>query len=450
MMFDWTYRKRLKEDLEIWVKRGWVSAEGAANILLDQYPADGRSRLPLALAGIGMVCVALAVFAFIAANWGAIPKLVKLSGIAVMVLASHFAAAHAASRGRQGVADLLTGFATLVFVGGLALVGQIFHLPADWPGGAFLVCLGGLAAAWLTGARAGLVVAVAAALVWQVSRAEPGEATLVQDLTGLALLAAVFAHAMLYPASLSRWLAVSLTAVSYGRWFADTVTSTGAPDGLIVALGLFGAGGLGAVMMLADPVADLIVKWSSDLPARKLGHWLMGRSLQNAGFLVLSGLTATGLIFFQHVPGLGVSAGLLQLPALLPFGLALVLLVVGLLLSFKTAKAAAMIGITGLALGAVVMPVLTRNHLVLAVFAMAALVGLCGLATWVNNRFWMVCAYLGLTAVAVWLLYETIGSLLGQSVFFLAAGALLLVLALGLGRMIRKGGTEPRRQEAGQ
>jgi uncharacterized membrane protein len=143
-MFDWAYKKRLKDDLDHWVAKGWVSSDGAAAILQDQDRDDGRSRLPMALAGIGMVCVALAVLAFVAANWGAIPKPVKLAGIALLVASSHALAAYAASRARKGIADLATGFATLVFVGGMALVGQIFHLPADWAGGAFLVCLGGL------------------------------------------------------------------------------------------------------------------------------------------------------------------------------------------------------------------------------------------------------------------------------------------------------------------
>ncbi|MCV0427639.1 MAG: DUF2157 domain-containing protein, partial [Roseibium sp.] len=138
-MFDWAYKKRLKDDLEVWVAKGWVGSAGAAEILKEQDQDDGRSRLPMALAGIGMVCVALAVIAFIAANWGAIPKSVKLVGIAGLLVSSHGLAGWAAAKGRKGISDLLTGFATLVFIGGMALVGQIFHLPSDWPGGAFLV-----------------------------------------------------------------------------------------------------------------------------------------------------------------------------------------------------------------------------------------------------------------------------------------------------------------------
>jgi len=438
-MFDWTYKKRLKDDLESWVAKGWVSSTGAAAILKDQEQDDGRSRLPMALAGIGMVCVALALLAFIAANWGAIPKAVKLAGIALLVIASHGLAAFAASRARKGIADLATGFATLVFVGGMALVGQIFHLPADWAGGAFLVCLGGLAAAWLTGSKASLTVAAVAAITWQVTRADLGSADLASDLLGLGLFAAIFVHSLRFPSRLTRWAAISVLLVTYGRWFGETADLLGGGDDMIIAMILAGAGGLAAVMLQLDPVADLFVKWSSDLPKRGHGHWLMGRSLQDVGVVILSGLIVLTLIVVPEISETLSAQGLVPLPAAVPLVLAVLLCAVGLLLSYKTAKARVLFAVTGLALAAVLMPVATTNVLVLAAVTLAALIGLCALGTWYNNRFWMLCAYLALTAEALWLLQVTIGSLLGQSLFFLVAGLLLLGMALWLARLLRRG-----------
>jgi uncharacterized membrane protein len=442
-MFDWAYKKRLKDDLELWVERGWVTSAGAMAILKEQDQDDGRSRLPMALAGIGMVCVALALLAFIAANWGAIPKSVKLVGIALLVVASNGLAAFAASRGRRGIADLATGFATLVFLGGMALIGQIFHLPTDWPGGAFLVCIGALAAAWLTGSKTSLIVAAGAAITWQVTRSDFGAAPLMEDLIGLLLLAAVFAHPVVHPARISRWAAISLLWVTYGRWFGETADLLNSGDDIVVAMFLAGTGGMAAAMMFIDPVADLFVKWSSDQPMRRHGHWLMARSLQDVGFLVLSVLIVLALVLVPEVSDDPDLKALATLPALVPLAVAMVLLVTGLLLSYKTAKSGALFGATGLALVAVLMPLLTANILLLAAFVLAALIGLCALGTWYNNRFWMLCAYLGLTAVALWLLQVTIGSLLGQSLFFLVAGVVLLGMALWLARLMRRSGRAP-------
>ena len=74
------------------------------------------------------------------------------------------------------------------------------------------------------------------------------------------------------------------------------------------------------------------------------------------------------LVFVPEVadePSLG---GLATLPAMVPLAVALALLVTGLLLSYKTVKSGALFGATGLALVAVLMPVLTANVLVLAAF----------------------------------------------------------------------------------
>ena len=442
-MFDWVYKKRLRDDLEEWVAKGWVSSAGAAAILKEQEKDDGRSRLPMALAGIGMVCVALALFAFIAANWGAIPKSVKLAGIVLVIAFSHGLAALAAAKGRKGLADLATGFATLVFVGGMSLVGQIFHLPSDWAGGAFLICLGGLAAAWLTGSRSSLAVAAIAAITWQVMRSDIGAGSQVGSLIGLVLLIAIFVHPLAHPARLSRWAAISLLWVTYGRWFADVAEVSSSSDDALTAMLLAGAGGLASVMILLDPVADLCVKWSSNRPARSHGHWLMARSMQDVGVLVLSILIVLALIVAPEIADDPYPRALLTLPALLPLALAVLLLASGLLLSYKTAKSGVLFAAIGLALVAVLTPVLTVNVLVLAAVTLAALIGLCALGTWYNNRFWMLCAYLGLTAVALWLLQVTIGSLLGQSLFFLVAGVVLLAMALWLARLLRRGKGNP-------
>ncbi|PVB60613.1 DUF2157 domain-containing protein [Labrenzia sp. 011] len=432
----------MKDDLETWAAKGWVSSEGVAAILSDMDSDDGRSRLPMVLAGIGMVCVALAVFAFIAANWAAIPKSVKLVGIAVLVAGSHGLAAALAAKGRKAIADLATGFATLVFVGGIALVGQIFHLPSDWAGGALLVVVGGLAAAWLTGSKTSLVVASAAAITWQVTRSDIGASDLLQDLIGLGGLVAVMAHAVLFPARLSRWAAISLLWVTYGRWFADTADLLGDGDDAVTAMALAGGGGLAAILLLVDPVADLIVKWSSGRPARRHGHWLMTRSLQDAGLLVLCALVVLALVLEPEFHGSSYARGLLALPALLPLGLTVLLCATGLLLSFKSAKSMALFAAAGLVLLALLAPLATENIPVRAAMCLAALTALCALGTWYNNRYWMLCAYLGLTAVALWLLQVTVGSLLGQSLFFLVAGLVLLAMALWLARVFRK--TQPR------
>ncbi|WP_420411417.1 DUF2157 domain-containing protein [Roseibium sp.] len=437
-MFDWAYKKRLRDDLEEWVGKGWLSPDGAAAILRDQEQEDGRSKLPMALAGIGMVCVALALFAFIAANWGLIPKTIKLVGIAVLVIGANLLAAEAAKRGRSGLSDLATGFATLVFVGGMALVGQIFHLPSDWAGGALLVCLGALAAAWLTGSITSLVVAALAAVSWQTSRMWFEASSTTDTLISIALLATVFLHPFIYPARISRFAAIALLLVTYGRWFGEIAERLPGGDDAVGAMVLAGFGGLFATMIQAGPIGDLFVKWSSYKPVKTHAHWLMLRALQDVGFMMLCALVFLAMIAAPEFDDTMHLSGALALPAILPLTAAILLCIAGLLLSFKTEKSLALFAAVGLGLIACLIPILLPNILVVSALCLAALIGFCALGTWYNNRFWMLCAYLALTAVALWLLEVTIGSLLGQSVFFLVAGVVLLGMALWLGRLLRR------------
>ena len=54
--------------------------------------------------------------------------------------------------GRRAIpwgADAAVTFATLCFGAGVALVGQMYHLPGDWPAGAMLVAIGAVVAVFL-------------------------------------------------------------------------------------------------------------------------------------------------------------------------------------------------------------------------------------------------------------------------------------------------------------
>ena len=54
----------------------------------------------------------------------------------------------------------------------MALVGQMYHLPADWPAGALLVALGGLIAAVLMRSNGALAIALIAICAWSGGRWE--------------------------------------------------------------------------------------------------------------------------------------------------------------------------------------------------------------------------------------------------------------------------------------
>lgn len=437
-MFDLIYKKRLRDDVETWVEKGWLTSDGAANILASTAAEDGRSKVPMVLGGIGVLCIALALAAFIAANWGAIPRNVKLIGIIACVLGSHGLAAWSAASGRKGLADLATAFATLVFVGALALVGQIFHLPTNWPGGAFLVCLGALAAAWIAGSRTSLIVAAVAAISWQIGRSDIGAPPLLESLIGLVLLLAILAHPVVHPNRLCRWAATSLLLITFGRWLADTGEALQAGDSILFAMAVAGFAGLAASLVQLGQIGELLVKWSDYYPQRSHGRWLLASCLQDVGVALLCGLLVFVLLFHSEFGNAPLWSPLTTAPVALTVGLAIAMNAAGFLLSFKTGKSRVLFAAILLALLAALIPVISSNIVLVAALNLAALVAISLMGTLHNNSFWTLCGYAGLTAAVLWLLDVTVGSLLGQSVFFLIAGVVLLGLAFAVTRMLRR------------
>jgi len=171
-MLTGSYRKRLEADLIRWVDGGLLSAESAGAIRRSIAREHSGFGLPALLGLLGGLLIASSVAAFVAANWEAIPRLAKL-GTILASIAVCFALAFRLERGgsRRG-SDAAVTCGVLIFGAGLALVGQMYHLPADWPGGAVLVALGALAAAFLMRSNGALAIAFVAICAWSFGRWE--------------------------------------------------------------------------------------------------------------------------------------------------------------------------------------------------------------------------------------------------------------------------------------
>jgi hypothetical protein len=174
-VFERGYRRHLEADLVKWVSAGVISDDAAQAIRKVRFSDEATSRLPGIFAMLGALMLAASVSAFVAANWQEIPRLVRLAGILAIIAGCFFPALLLQRRGHPAAADATVTFATLCFGAGIALVGQMYHLPGDWPAGAMLVAIGALVAAGLTGKSGPLVVAFVAMASWSWGRAiSPG------------------------------------------------------------------------------------------------------------------------------------------------------------------------------------------------------------------------------------------------------------------------------------
>ncbi|HEX2561552.1 DUF2157 domain-containing protein [Phenylobacterium sp.] len=155
------YRKRLEQDLERWIAAGLVPADSRAAILGSV--GEGR-RLDAAttLAAVGSAFLGIAVIAFVAANWDAIPRLARFVLVLGVFAGLCGGAAWAARRERPGLRNGLLAIAALVYAAAIGLTGQIFDIagspPAALHGAGLAAGLLALAGRSSGAAMAGLVL----------------------------------------------------------------------------------------------------------------------------------------------------------------------------------------------------------------------------------------------------------------------------------------------------
>ncbi|MDQ0457220.1 DUF2157 domain-containing protein [Rhizobium paknamense] len=161
------YRARLKKDLARWVSQGLITADTAEAMLADQRDQPAVITTGGVLMMLSAVLISAALLLLVAANWQAIPRLVKVGGILTLIWIFHLGGALLMARGRVILGEVLLVLGAVSFGAAISLVAQLYHLSGDvldalalWLCGALAACL-----AFRSQALGGVVVLLAAALV---------------------------------------------------------------------------------------------------------------------------------------------------------------------------------------------------------------------------------------------------------------------------------------------
>lgn len=415
-MFERGYRQRLEADLVEWVAAGVISGDAAQSIRKARFGEEAKSRLPGIFAMLGALMLAASVSAFVAANWQEIPRLVRLAGILAIIAGCFPPALYLERRGHPAAADAAITFATLCFGAGVALVGQMYHLPSDWPAGAMLVAIGGLIAAALTGKSGPLVIAFVAMTSWSFGRVE---ATLFREVHWSFLLLFVpglllalgrdnrlLAHAAVV--ALSAWLWALLMPQGGAKVFFNLFDGGLAISAAYIAIGLLALErGWPAIIKTLLPWGAVIfglmlcVEISSALDMSLFGRHVATSAVYPAYGAAVAALAALAILTPER------DSGRLVIIAACAVGLTIPLMFLGLAET----------------------DVLLRALVSIAVFVSAVALIAGGLL--LGLRTFIVVGYAVFGVSILILLWQTIGSLLSQSLFFLAAGVALLGLAGG-------------------
>ncbi|MEI5664077.1 DUF2157 domain-containing protein [Bosea sp. CCNWLW174] len=420
-MLTGSYRKRLEADLGRWVGEGLVSPESAATIRRSLAQEGGGFKLPALIGLFGGLLIASSVSAFVAANWDEIPRIAKLVMILLGLAGALGISARLESRGSTGGADAAATCGTLIFAAGVALVGQMYHLPTDWPGGALLVALGALIVAFLLRSNGALVIAIVGIGCWAGGRWDEGGSR------AHLLFWLPFLPALWLAATRHNRLVHHVAALALLGWFA---TLPGQPAFLRFDYGLL-AYGLAVSALFVALGALALDRGGPGLLTAFLPWGLIGLILSLNVELIRILDPSEAKAGTAH--SLNYVAYALALPAVIGLGL------LARERRFAWPLAAALVM-------SLLVPVLfwsggavsMAGKIVVAALILSIAIGLVVAGAGGGVRRLSIAGSLLFAIAIVTLLWQTIGTLLDQSLFFLVGGAALIAIASGMRRLLAK------------
>lgn len=164
-----TFAETLERASAGWVKDGVID-EAQRSAILERHPvpAGGGSRFVGIIATVGALLFTVGVSLIIKANWEAIGDWTKIGGLVALLVAAYGAGWKLKMEGGQlvktGDACLMIG--QILFLCGIALVSQIFHLNSRPAAGVLAWWLGTMAVPWMTRAKGAQFVSIVAGLLW--------------------------------------------------------------------------------------------------------------------------------------------------------------------------------------------------------------------------------------------------------------------------------------------
>jgi uncharacterized membrane protein len=149
----------VRKDIDRWVTKGLIDTRTAGRLRAELNEAGGFG-LGGVLGVLGGLLLGAAIITLVAANWEAIPRLVRVLSLIGLIWAFWLAGAWRERSGDAVFSQVSYLLATITFGAAIALIGQMYHLSGDTSSAALVWTLGNLVAAALT--RSPVVTAAAA------------------------------------------------------------------------------------------------------------------------------------------------------------------------------------------------------------------------------------------------------------------------------------------------
>ena len=171
---DIPFEKRLKEEIELWLEEGIISAEQKERLLAryevleEADETAGPGRLITTVSMLGAVLIGAGIILFIASNWSEVPRWGKLFMIFSSMLTCYGLGFYLGyeKKNYPTVGGALIFLGSIIFGAGIFLIAQIYHIIVHYPNGPLLWGLGILPLAYLFRFTNVMALAIVDLLVW--------------------------------------------------------------------------------------------------------------------------------------------------------------------------------------------------------------------------------------------------------------------------------------------
>jgi len=161
------YATKVKRDIARWLEAGMIDAATATTLRQDVERTAGRGiSFGSVLAMMAASLFGAAILLVVAANWDAIPRLVRVGLLFAIIIAGYVGGALLKRQGRDGAAQAAWVVAAVSFGASIALIGQMYHMSGDEKQAVLVWCIGTALAAGALRSHALNVGAVLLAGAW--------------------------------------------------------------------------------------------------------------------------------------------------------------------------------------------------------------------------------------------------------------------------------------------
>ena len=127
-----SYVSNVKAEIARWRSQGMIDAETAQRLTQDIEARRGRGvSFGSVIGALAAILLAAAILLFVAANWEAFPRLVRVALLFALIAAGYIGGAITKLRGARVWGESLYMIAAAAFGASIALIGQMYHLSGD-------------------------------------------------------------------------------------------------------------------------------------------------------------------------------------------------------------------------------------------------------------------------------------------------------------------------------